>query len=571
MKGFSNFFQMKTVRAKILLGFSLIIAVLFVSSIYTFFSTDKMNKATENMVQQEMELLIAYTNLSASVAERISASRAFVLSGDTIYIDHFNHYTEVGKQNEAIIRSFEDSQQFDMLINQTIAWRQYVTTNVFEVYAQGNIRQAQLNLIGVNEEVEKFRSGYEDLAIESAEIIKQLGAVTITQGSRTAIVNIGITIIILLLAVIIAFITAHLISKPLKLVTNRMFLIASGNVSEAPLRVTSQDEIGQLIQSTNEMNAQMNSLLLEIHTVSSTVASHSEELSQSAHEVQIGTEQTALTMQELASGAETQANGATELSVLINSFSETVQNTNTNGESVQRHSEEVLHLTNEGTKCMNDSMNQMHTIYEIVSDSVEKVKGLDEQSDQITKLVTVINDIAEQTNLLALNAAIEAARAGEHGKGFAVVADEVRKLAEQVAHSVTDISQIVVSMQQETSNVTVALTKGYAEVEEGTKQIAQTSTTFTQIKEAIIQMDHDIQVVAKNLSSLKEGTGTISNTIEEIAAVSEEAAAGIEQTSASVQQVASSMVEVTSSSDQLSKLSDQLNGLVQQFQVAESK
>src|SRR5699024_4194813 len=132
-------------------------------------------------------------------------------------------------------------------------------------------------------------------------------------------------------------------------------------------------------------------------------------------------------------------------------------------------------------------------------DAVQKVQGLDAQSQEISKLVSVIQDSAEQTNLLALNAAIEAARAGEHGKGFAVVADEVRKLAEQVSVSVTDITTIVTSIQNESSMVTESLEGGYKEVEQGTTQIEATGEKFNGINTSITNMVKDIQSISDNL------------------------------------------------------------------------
>ena len=146
---------------------------------------------------------------------------------------------------------------------------------------------------------------------------------------------------------------------------------------------------------------------------------------------------------------------------------------------------------------MNGSTQQMSAIDQIVKDSVKNVTQLNTRSQEISKLVVVIKDIADQTNLLSLNAAIEAARAGEHGKGFSVVAEEVRKLAEQTASSVTEITDIVRNIQEGFDVVTKSLENGYTEVEKGTAQIETTGKTFQDISQSIA----DIVESFNNISS----------------------------------------------------------------------
>ena len=193
--------------------------------------------------------------------------------------------------------------------------------------------------------------------------------------------------------------------------------------------------------------------------------------------------------------------------------------------------------------------------------------NLDQQSKQISELVEVIKRIADQTNLLALNAAIEAARAGEQGKGFAVVADEVRKLAEEVSLSVNDITSIVSTIQAESQDVADSLNTSYQEVAQGTAQINQTGETFTQISTAVSSVVDHIQTLYDHLNQITASSQQMNGAIEEIASVSEEAAAGVEETAASAQQMSSSMEEVASSSDSLSASADELNQLVNNFKL----
>ncbi|WP_164667702.1 methyl-accepting chemotaxis protein [Virgibacillus doumboii] len=373
--------------------------------------------------------------------------------------------------------------------------------------------------------------------------------------------------VVLIIAIVVSLFITRIITNPLKIVMERMKLITSGDLSQEPLKTKSNDEIGQLVKATNDMNSGMRDLLHQINEVSETVSSQSEELTQSANEVKAGSEQIAVTMQELAFGSETQANTSSELSSVMSTFAQRVEQANENGERIEHSSDVVLGMTDEGSQLMDTSIEQMAKINQIVKDAVQKVQGLDTQSQEISKLVSVINDIAEQTNLLALNAAIEAARAGEHGKGFAVVADEVRKLAEQVSESVTDITGIVSNIQNETSVVTESLQDGYTEVENGTIQIKSTGEKFDGINNAVAEVVTSIKTVSENLSDIAASSQQMNSSIQEIAAVSEESAAGIEQTSASSQQTTSSMEEVAASSDDLAKLAETLNRLVRQFKL----
>ncbi|MFZ0367979.1 MAG: methyl-accepting chemotaxis protein, partial [Halobacillus sp.] len=237
--------------------------------------------------------------------------------------------------------------------------------------------------------------------------------------------------------------------------------------------------------------------------------------------------------------------------------------------SVYGHSTHVVEMSQEGRKMMKQSVEQMNTIDEIVKSSVTKVKGLDAQTKEITKIGSVIKDIADQTNLLSLNAAIEAARAGESGKGFAVVAEEVRKLADQVAHSVVDINQIVANIREESTYVSDSLTTGYEEENKGTQQINATEERFESIHTSVSGMVDQIQQISANLTEITEESSEMNQSIAGIAALSEESAAGVQQVTASAQQSNSAMEEITSSTKKLSQLSEDLNSQVNEFQWKE--
>nr|WP_071392627.1 methyl-accepting chemotaxis protein [Bacillus tuaregi] len=396
------------------------------------------------------------------------------------------------------------------------------------------------------------------VSIESSEVTKEASKIL-----KVTLLIIGLAIIIGAIAVF--FITKSII-KPLNELKEKAITISNGDLTER-INVRTNDEIGQLGQAFNEMQTKLKELMGNIANASGILSYQSEELTQSANEVKAGSEQVAVIMQEIAAGSEVQANTSSEISSTVATFATKVQEANVQGEQIQESSNHVLAMTNEGSLLMDASTKQMTVIDQIVRDSVQKVKELDTQSQQISKLVVVIKEVADQTNLLALNAAIEAARAGEHGKGFSVVAEEVRKLAEQTASSVTDITAIVQNIHSGFHIVTESLQDGYKEVERGTAQVETTGETFTMISQSVTEMVYSIKAISANLSDIASNTEQVNSSIQEIAAAAEESAAGIEQTSASIQQTSSSMEEVARSSNELTQLSEELNGLVKQFKL----
>lgn len=397
-------------------------------------------------------------------------------------------------------------------------------------------------------------------------ITQDISVVSQTEGSI-----IMITIILLVIAVLtvtgISIAVSKAIAKPIKQVSDTMIELSNGelNMEINPSKRT--DEIGQLINSSRTLKENLSQIIKEVANASTSVTKNSEELLQSADEVKIGTDNIANTMQEIAIGAEKQAINTSDLATSMNQFSSNIQTTNEKGESLLETSNEVQEMAHKGKVLMENSTKQMHSINILVKDSMESVKGLDVKSQKISGLISAIEDISEQTNLLALNAAIEAARAGEHGQGFGVVAGEVRKLAEQVSHSVTDISKILMEIQNDTKIVVNGLTSGYDEVLKGSKQIATTEETFIEIDSSISQIVQEIQEIANTLSQTAINSKAMSETIQEMAAYSEESSAGVEETSATLQQTASMMEEVSHSANTLTKLAENMDELVKRFKL----
>lgn len=554
---------------KLLSAFAVIVVFVAAYSIYSFSANTSVANDSETIVEKDLRLLMAKNELATSINIRTAAVANYLLTGDPIHIETFNQYIEVAEQQVAILNELTSKEYVDALnklADQARTWREQVQKGVFAVYDKDPdkaIANAE-KTVTLGTEVS---DGYQEMAEISSQNITNRGQEMMKNAKNAKIVGLVVGLIVIIASIIIGIVTANLITKPIRMVVTYVQNLASGDLTQKPLTINSQDELRTLVDATNAMNDQLKGTLTLINNVAETVAANSEEISQSSNEVRSGAEQVARTMQELAEGAEQQASSATDLAQIMENFSATVTIATQEGEELMQHSQSVRDLTLTGQRYMNDSTKQMNDIDDIVQIAVQKVEGLNEQSKEISELVLVIDSIADQTNLLALNAAIEAARAGEQGKGFAVVADEVRKLAEQVSLSVTDISSIVTRIQDETADVTKSLQAGYNEVKKGTAQITETDATFTRISEAVNGMSTNITTITTNLEGISGTTSQINQAIDDIAAISQQAAAGVEETSATVQETASTLDEVARGTDQLAARAEELNHQVNYFKL----
>ncbi len=560
--------HVRSIKGKILVAFSLIISLCIILGAFSIYSSNKSLVHSQNIIEKELPLLIESEKLLYNLSQRTAFARAYILYGDESYKEKFLQYSDDSKDIQEKLLSLNDSEETKELVDKSVDWRTMIVERVFTQYEKGNPERAKEILKNEVAPISNnIMEGFKGLASEQEDLIQASGETVMASGKSVKVTSIIISIAAVIIGILLAIVTAHLITAPLLKIRDRMKSVAAGELDHEPLERKSNDEIGELTESSNQMQKNLRDTIEKTLAVSESVSNQSQSLTQSAYEGQQGSKQIATTMYELSEGSESQANRATEMVRMMEDFTAKIERAHLDGAAVFMSSSEIHTLTKEGTILMRSSVQQMKTVDSIVKHAVEQVKGLDSRSQEISQLVQVIKDISNQTNLLALNAAIEAARAGEHGKGFAVVADEVRKLAEEVTHSVGDITEIVDTIQTDSKNVVISLEEGYSQVDEGTKQIILTGQTFDTINHSVDEMSTKIQHITDELNYISTNSKNINLAIEDIAAVSEESAAGIEQVSASAQQSSSAMDEINHHAGELESSAAQLIEQVKKFRI----
>jgi twitching motility protein PilJ len=257
-----------------------------------------------------------------------------------------------------------------------------------------------------------------------------------------------------------------------------------------------------------------------------------------AAEVQRSTSEILASSERMRSGASQQASQIRNASEAVNAMSITTQRMAENADAATQTSVKATQAAVKGGTAVAETIKGMQRIRATVQSTGKKIKGLGERSLEIGAIIEVINEIATQTNLLALNAAIEAARAGEQGRGFAVVADEVRKLAERAARSTKDITGLIKGIQVETSEAVTVMEEGTREVEEGTKLADQAGAALREIEQIVKQTASLMTDITRAAGDQVKSTESVVVTMENISRITEDAAQGVQDTVATISKLA---------------------------------
>ena len=379
-----------------------------------------------------------------------------------------------------------------------------------------------------------------DLSKSQEELMAQDGQALTSASQSTIYTLVGSTLAAIVIGSFVAIFLSRKITSATSQVLNRAEMIAEGDLTGKEIVVESQDEMGDLAKAINKMQESLRTTITSVADNAQRVASASEEISASA------TEQ--------ASGADTQKMQTEQVATAMQEMSSTVlevsENSNKAAEAARKAAETARH----GGKIVDDTLVKMRGIAQSVGETAKKVQELGKSSDQIGEIIGVIDDIADQTNLLALNAAIEAARAGEQGRGFAVVADEVRKLAERTSKATKEIADMIKNIQVETKSAVAAMQDGTKQVEMGVESTTMAGSSLSEIIQMADRVGEMVTHIATAATEQSSATEEVNNNIEQISKITSETAAGAQQSAKAVHE--------------LSNLALDLQNLVSQFKLS---
>lgn len=354
--------------------------------------------------------------------------------------------------------------------------------------------------------------------------------------------------------------------KPIRGLVHASKTVGSGDLT-IDLSVKQRDEYGLLAEGFNKMTQSLRSVLGEVNDTSQQLASSSQELAASSEQTTKATEQVASIMQQTAVGILHSNQVLVEAKQQVAEMSAGIKEISLQAEDVTSATEQVSAESQAGMEQIEQASVQMKHIGTSASNLNEVIEGLGSKTMEIRQIVEIITNIAKQTNILSLNASIEASRAGEHGRGFAVVAKEVKELAEQSAASAAHIAQLTHDMERGTTEATVSMDSASQEINKGITTVNEAGEHFRSILASIQEVAMQMGAVSTASKQMDSAVDQVNEVFEIALAISDEIASGAQEGSAASEEQLAAMEEVASSASALSSIADELKEIIERFKL----
>ncbi|KAB2953267.1 HAMP domain-containing protein [Heliorestis acidaminivorans] len=368
-------------------------------------------------------------------------------------------------------------------------------------------------------------------------------------------------------ALIVLFMLNIIILNPLKELGDKMIRLGEGDLT-VQVDFRSKDEIQALGSAFNLMVINQTELVKKVKQNAQELAAASEEMAASSQQVRYSVSEIATSTQGVATESEQGTQSIAEVAQVLVEISSLLQIAKEKARVATESSNKTMDKAVAGKESVDKNNKQMLDIKGKMGETEEQMKNLQDYSRQISTITNTITSIANQTNLLALNAAIEAARAGEHGRGFAVVADEVRKLAEQSDQGAAEVDKLLQKVLGATESAVQSAQQSRSEIDQGVLLINQAGTALQDILKAVNGTVEQINSVAKLADDSVASSDQIVALIGTVATVIEDAAKNAQQVAAKTQEASTSMETIAATTEEASALATELNLLVDKFKVA---
>ncbi|MCX8110301.1 MAG: methyl-accepting chemotaxis protein [Syntrophorhabdaceae bacterium] len=503
---------------------------------------DIYNKKFKNY-EMVSQTVITLTNVHASVYKVISwtsaqyeKARIEELGGSLIsLLDALKE--DINKKISSHSITAEEKKLFETALQQLQEYKKPVE-GVIDLSIGGDLGSATMFMGTADDQFQVLNKTLQGLLELENKMSKSGYEYSLSIFNKIVIIMAIVMCVAIILSLFISIGMSRLTLASIRDTIDVMEFIAQGDLTKR-VDIKSEDEIGEIARHFNALVDRLHDTIMKVSESGNQVNFAANTLNTSAEQMAAAIEQVATQVNSVATASEEMSTTSSEITKNCVMVAKSAEKANTSAKT--------------GETIINRNLSTMNQIRDIVRQSAVINQKLGERSDQIGTVVGLINDIADQTNLLALNAAIEAARAGEHGRGFAVVADEVRKLAERTTEATKEIANTIQAMQAETKSAVVSMEQGVKEVERGSEEAKKSGDAIKDILEQINAVTAEVNQIAVASEQQTATTNEIANNIQQISEVMQKTAKNIQSNA--------------DASAQLALLSKRLQEVIGQFRV----
>ena len=558
-----------SIFGKLISGFLFVLLLLSVIAVIAIVQVNKADWSYLNLLERRNLVIENVQQLIAEATIQENAVRGLVITGDA---DNRNEYEASRDAFDHALEEFtatapnEDAKKQIEELTESYNGYHQLLENAITTYAS-NEGEA-INILK-STELKNARSTFNELAQNILHVANNVMAedqqeAHNTIGFVTKMLIIA-TVISIVLGVAISLFISRSISRAIAKVSDAMGELASGNFSVETIEVNNKDEIGDLVLSMNQMIQHLKNMLGQVSTSSEQIDRLTDEIASSSEQSMLAADQLASISEKSASGAEHQLQSFKETATKVNDITNKVTHIAHLSGDVLDGSLQAKDVTEKGMQYINKVDDHMNDIHTSTVETTNIIHSLEKHSEQISSIIALITSLSEQTNLLALNAAIEAARAGEYGQGFAVVAEEVRVLAEESHESADRVIETIQVVQEEISQAVISIETENKFVQEGLEQTEQTKQAFAEIENSIETVTEQVHTVTKSVEEIEQQASEVTTEIEHVRHISEDSLDYAQEGSASSEEQLANSQEITASIQRLVDIAQEMKQRISRF------